>query len=132
MLNKKGFTLIELLCVLVILALITTVASVGIITLSNKSKENLYCTKLELIKSAAKEYGKNHEKELNESSEYYEEYKSLTITVSDLILSGKFTPDSNDQVLNPLDNTSMNDLEIILYLKNNAINVYISNNVCEI
>ena len=130
--NKKGFTLVEILCVIVIMALITTVAVTNIINLNNKSRENLYCAKLEMIKSAAKDYGKNHEKELNESNYDYEGFKSLTITVQDLILSGKISPDKDDYLVNPLDNTNMNELEIVLYLKNNNINVFIDNNVCEI
>ena len=63
--NKKGFTLIELLCVIAILAVVTTIASASIVNLSNASKDNLYCAKLEMIKSAAKNYAVGYEYELN-------------------------------------------------------------------
>ena len=129
--NKKGFTLMELLCVIALLAIITTIASVSVINLANKSKENLYCAKLELISSAAKTYAVGYEYELNNSTTYYDGYKSLTITVNDLVTSGTLSPDKDDTVLNPLDNTSLNDLVIILYLKNNQVYVAIEdNNVC--
>ena len=138
--NKKGFTLIELLCVIALLALITTIASVGIMTLSKKSKENLYCAKISLIKSSAKEYALKLEKELNESTNLFEGHKSLSIKVQDLVSSGKLQADKDEIVLNPLDNTSMNDIEfhvfilpflIIIYLNNNQIDAYIeNNNIC--
>lgn len=128
--NKKGFTLIELLCVIALLAIVTTIASASVINLSNKSKENLYCAKLEMIESAAKSYAVGYEYELNKSNNYYNGYKSLTITIDDLIKSGNLSPDKNDEVINPINNESLNDLKIILYLKNNQVYVDIDNNVC--
>ncbi len=129
--NKKGFTLIEILCVVALLAVITTIASASVINLSNASKENLYCAKLELIESAAKTYSASLIYELNQSTTYYEGYKSITITINDLIKSGNLSPDKDDSVLSPLNNEVMNDLEIILYLKNNQVYVAIDdNNVC--
>lgn len=130
--NKKGFTLVELLSVIVILALISVMATAGIITLSNKSKENMYCAKLEMISSVARDYAVKYEYELNRSSELFNGYKSLKIKVSDLINNGKLETDKDNTVINPLDDSSLNEKEIILYLKNNRINAYIdSNNICE-
>lgn len=130
--NKKGFTLVELLSVIVILALISVMATTGIITLSNKSKENMYCAKLEMISSVARDYAVKYEYELNHSSELFNGYKSLKIKVSDLINNGKLETDKDNTVINPLDDSSLNEKEIILYLKNNRINAYIdSNNICE-
>ena len=128
--NKKGFTLIELLCVIAILAVVTCIASISVINLSNSSKENLYCAKLELIESAAKTYAASYEYELNQSNTYYEGYKSLNITVNDLVVSGNLSPDRGDIVINPMNNEAINNLEIILYLKNNQVYVHIDNNVC--
>lgn len=128
--NKKGFTLIELLCVIAILAVVTTIASASVVNLSNKSKNNLYCAKLEMIESAAKGYAINHEYELNQSASLYEGYKSLKITVNDLVENGNLSPDKEDTVLNPKDNSSLNNLELILYLKNNQVYVAIDNNIC--
>lgn len=130
--NKKGFTLIELLCVIAILAVITTIASASVINLSNSSKENLYCAKLELIESAAKSYASGYIYELSQSNSYYDGYKSLTITVNDLVESGALSPDKDDTVLSPINNEAMNNISVILYLKNNQVYVHVddANNVC--
>ena len=131
MISKKGFTLVEILCVITILALITTIATTSLVKLSRESKNNLYCAKIELIKSAAKTYAQNYEKELNNSEELYENHKSMTITVEDLINKGLITPDKNNDVLSPIDDSSLNKKEIIIYLDNNQINVYIdTDNIC--
>ena len=69
--------------------------------------------------------------ELNESTTYYDGYKSLIITVDDLVKKGNLSPDKGDTVLNPINNESLNQLEIILYLKNNQVYVYMDdNNIC--
>lgn len=129
--NKKGFTLTEILCVIVILGLITTMVTTNVLSMTKKSNENMYCAKLEMIKSKAIEYGKIYEKELNKSTELFEGYKSMTIKVQDLIDAGKVTGDKEDSVLNPINKETLNEEKIILYLKNNQINAYINdNNVC--
>ena len=129
--NKKGFTLIELLCVIAILAVVTTIASASIVNLSNASKDNLYCAKLEMIKSAAKNYAVGYEYELNNSTTYFDGYKSLTITVNDLVEKGNISPDKDNTVLNPKNNKSLNNEKIILYLKNNQVYVYMNDfNIC--
>lgn len=129
--NKKGFTLIELLCVIVILAIVTTMATSSAINISKKSKENLYCTKLNMIESLAKTYALKYEKELNLSSEYFLGHKSLTIKVNDLVTSGLLEADKDKNVINPLNDSNLNDEKIIIYLENNNINVYMnSNNIC--
>lgn len=129
--NKKGFTLVEMLAVITILALVSTIAASSAVSITRQSKENLYCTKLSLIKSMAREYAINYEKELNNSTDYFDGNKSIRIKVSDLIKSGKISPDKGESVLSPLDNSVLDDLEIILYLKNNQINAYIpESNIC--
>lgn len=128
--NKKGFTLIELLCVIVLLAIITVIASTGVVNLAKSSKNNLYCAKVKMIESLARDYSAKLEKELNQSAEYYEGYKSIKITVNDLVLAGKLEADNDDEVISPIDNTKMNDLEIIIYLKNNQIYAVLPENIC--
>ena len=112
MLKKKGFTLVELLCVIALLAVVTSIATSGILKFSIKSKENLYCAKIELIKTAAKSYARNYEKEINNSSQTYENHPSITITINDLVKKGFLSPDKDNQVLNPIDNSSLNNKEI--------------------
>lgn len=129
--NKKGFTLTELLCVIVILGLITTMVTTNVLSMSKKSNENMYCAKLEMLKSRAIEYASIYEKELNASTTLFEGYKSITINVQDLVDAGKFEADKKGMVINPINGESMNEEKIILYLKNNQIIVYINdNNVC--
>lgn len=127
--NKKGFTLVELLSVIVILAVLAVIASSSVIKLTKNGKDSLFCTKLTIIESAAKDYGALHELELNNSTTYYQEYKSIKIKIGDLIDNG-IEADKNGIVLNPIDNSSMNDMEVIIYLKNNNIYAYIDNNIC--
>lgn len=129
--NKKGFTLIELLCVIALLAIISVVATASIINLSNKSKDNLYCAKIEMIESEAERFGVKYELELNNSEKLYNGYKSIKIKIQDLVDAGKLETDKKDNVINPKDNSIMNDLDIILYLKNNQVKAEIPNNICE-
>ena len=129
--NKKGFTLIEILCVIVIIGILSVIATISIVNLSSKSKDNLYCAKIELIENIAESYGIKYELELNNSNELYNGYKSLKIKVNTLVMAGKLEPDKGNDVINPKDNTVMNDIDIILYLKNNQIKAEIPNNICE-
>lgn len=129
--NKKGFTLIEILCVIVLIGILSVIATVSIVNLSSKSKNNLYCAKIELIENIAESYGIKYELELNNSNELYNGYKSLKIKVNTLVDAGKLEPDKGNDVINPKDNTVMNDIDIILYLKNNQIKAEIPNNICE-
>lgn len=129
--NKKGFTLIEILCVIVLIGILSVIATISIVNLSSKSKDNLYCAKIELIENIAESYGIKYELELNNSNELYNGYKSLKIKVNTLVEAGKLEPDKKNDVINPKDNTVMNDIDIILYLKNNQIKAEIPNNICE-
>lgn len=57
--KKRGFTLVEILATIVILATLVLIGSVSIIAVSKKTKEKMFCTKVETILSAAKEYGED-------------------------------------------------------------------------
>ncbi len=111
---KKGFTLIELLAVIVILALLATIAVPSAINISNDIKKDLYCEKVNMLLTDAKRWGDEHLSTL-ESSCY-------TIkTVQDLVESG-ITKKENDTpgeyIINPYTNESMDNNEIGLYIKN--------------
>lgn len=129
--NKKGFTLIEILCVIIILAIVTVIVSINVFKSSDNTNTELYCSKIKMIESFASEYGIKYELELNNSNELYHGLKSLKIKVQDLVDSGKLKPDKESDVINPIDNSKINDLEIVLYLKNNQIYAEIPNNICE-
>ncbi len=127
---KKGFSLIEMLCVIVLLSVLTSYTAGSVVKLSRHTKEKLYCTKLDLLAMASKEYGLKYEQELQNSKIYYENKQSLNITVNDLITTGFLNPDDDNSVLNPLNNTSMNNLPITIYLENGNIKTHIANNIC--
>ena len=57
--NNKGFTLVELLGVVVLLAVITTIAVPSIMSISHNIKEKMLETKLDLILEDAKLYGQD-------------------------------------------------------------------------
>lgn len=129
--NKRGFTLVELLCVIVIIALVTTIATTKVFPYILNGNEKTFCAKLEMIKSQALNYASKYEQELNESTEYFEGNKSIKIKINDLVLNKIIEADRNGLVIDPRNNATMNDLDVIFYLKNNRIYVYIdTNNVC--
>lgn len=84
--NKKGFTLIEIMAVIIILAIIAVIV-VPLVTGSIKdSKDKLYETQLENIKSAAKSYMINLDldDEQNKISVTIEELKKLGLLDKDI------------------------------------------------
>jgi len=129
--NKKGFTLIEILCVIVLISVLAVMVSTNLFKSSSNNNKKLYCAKLKMLEEYASEYGLKYELELDNSKELYNGYKSLKIKVNDLVLAKKLEPDKDGDVINPIDNSKMNDMEIVLYLKNNQIKAEIPNNICE-
>lgn len=57
--NKKGFTLVELLAVLIILGILTTIATTTIINQVKESKNKLNEAQINIIKNASIEYAEN-------------------------------------------------------------------------
>lgn len=131
MVKKKGFTLIEILCVIVLLAVITIIVSSNVLKITDNGNKEVYCLKLKMLEDLASDYAKKYERELNNSNEEYNGYKSITITVNDLIKAGLVETNKDGKLENPLDNSSLNATKIIIYLKNNQIKAHIdSNNIC--
>ena len=128
--KNKGFTLIELLAVIVILALLITIAVPSVIALTKRIKQNMYCTKVQNIETAAKIYG-NDNLDLFEQMPNGEE--SLTITVSTLIDNNVFKKESEKKedrdkcsangtcVLDPRNNSGMDRAHIILTKKDKKL-----------
>ena len=67
--NRKGFTLVELLAVVIILALLTLLASTSVTKLVKDSKEDLSSAQIKLIKSAAEMWGADNLDKLPNSGE---------------------------------------------------------------
>ena len=55
--NKKGFTLVELLATIIILGLLTLLASTSVTKVLKESKGDLYKTQIKLVESAAEAWG---------------------------------------------------------------------------
>ena len=85
--DRKGFTLVELLAVIVLMAVLITVAVPGITRIGRSLKVQSYCSKIKIIESAALEY----------ANDYYAD-KEVTNT-------------------NSIDNVSLMDLINMGYLK---------------
>ena len=98
--DKNGFTLIELLGVIVILAIIMTIAIPSATGISNKIKENMYCEKIDFIEEAAKTYGSDIIDSLTSTG--------IDITVKQLVEKGylKKDQDSDPLIVDPRDQTS--------------------------
>ena len=123
--KKNGFTLVELLAVIVIMALLLTVAVPAVIGVSTRIRANMYCTKVEDIESAAKIYGENYKDLIEEKSD-----KKLTITVYNLIENNLYKKEDKDCdknasntncVLDPRNSNPMDKQEIELSIKDKRI-----------
>lgn len=133
--NNKGFTLVELLAVIVILAILITIASTSTIGISNKIKKDMYCKKIDAIETAAKLYGESRKDSFStepgytygnsDSTETLQNLPSETIRVKDLIESGDLKKDNNSEpfIVDPRNNEGMDDLSLIVYVKYNRIYV---------
>lgn len=120
--KKNGFTLVELLAVIVVLALLLTIAVPGIQKMSYKIQNNMFCTKVEDIIKAAQLYGDDN----------YDAIKAKpgqkdVIKISELVKHNYLKKDDNDEkdesmyVVDSRDDTSMMNEEITLYIKNNRV-----------
>ncbi len=131
--NKNGFTLVELLAVIVILALLISVAVPSTISISNKLKENMFCKKIDSIETAAKLYGEDRKESFTST---YEGNRSRTITVKDLIDSNDLKKDNSEApyIIDPRNNEGMDAISIIIYEKYNRIYVHFNdeiNSICD-
>ena len=68
--NRKGFTLVELLAVIVLMAVLITVAVPGITRIGRSLKVQSFCSKIKIIESAALEYANDYyaDKEINNTN----------------------------------------------------------------
>ena len=122
--KKNGFTLVELLAVIVIMAILLTVAVPAVIGISNSIKKNMFCSKVENIEAAAKNYAADY-------IDYFDDHPDgLTITVGDLIDTTALKKESNDCVVNstnkpcvkdPRDNSSLDNESIKLTKKDKRV-----------
>ena len=110
---KKGFTLIEVLASIVILSVIIAIAIPAVIAITNRSKTNMYCSKLGIIEKSAISYGTEKLATLNDE----------IITVQTLIDTKYIKVDDliNNKLQDPRDRSEMNALKIRVYVNNNRV-----------
>ena len=130
--KKKGFTLIEIIAVIAVIAMLTTIAVPSVINVSNKVKEEMYCSKVVDIIEAAKLYEKDYQDEIDGGY--------VTISVHDLVeynyLKKEDKSCTNDCVKDPRNNSSMDDIQILLAQSGKKYGLKIldddSSNICKI
>lgn len=118
---KRGFTLIELLAVIVILGLLAAITIPSIIKFSDKSKQNLYCDKLDIVEKAAEQYGDTIS--LTSFCEIEDAiYPCETVSI-DTLLTNNFlvADDDENNIVDPRTKISMNNTKMIIYEKNNRV-----------
>lgn len=125
-LNNKGFTLVELLGVIVLLAIVITIAVPSIQGITKKVKQNMLETKMKLILEEAKMYGQDH------MADIIEDQKTLggcvIIDVSYLVNAGYLAADeegegvSGKYIVNPAKSGEYLDRKtIFIKVKNRRI-----------
>jgi len=123
--NNQGFTLVELLAVIVLLAVIATIATPSIMGISRKIKAEMLTTKIDLILEDAKLYGQDHMSNIASKTTKFKGYTCLNTSIGELRESGYLSSDKSDEeagcIVNPVDNTCLDEYKIILYIKNKRI-----------
>ena len=112
---KRGFTLIELLGVIIVLGLIVAIVTPVIGSVITNSKEKAYTNQINIIETAAKEWGAEN---INELPEIDSDIVKV-IELSQLINSGKL---QNTKIINPKTKQEMTGCVKVTY--NNEYNQY--------
>lgn|SRR5574344_424325 len=120
MLNKKGFTLVELLAVIVIMALLISIAVPNVISISQKMKVKMYCEKVKLIESDAKLYGQDNIDSVTDGT-------ITTVSVSDLIKNNYLKKDDSKCVIGDSSNPCVKDSRDNSMMDNDQISLSIVN-----
>ena len=113
---KKGFTLAEVIVVIVLISILIVIAIPSIIAIRNRINQRLLESKKETILFAAELYGQDNPQLFNPDE--------FVITIGELVEAGYIENDvdSNDKncsdsygcVINPVDNTSLNQTKILV------------------
>ncbi len=126
--NNKGFTLIELLVVFVIIAIVGSIAVIGISAIRNNINENSFESKLEVILEGAKRYGEDNINSItNICSSLVDGDYCLDITIIDLLnhdsnyLTSDEVCDNSVCIINDVTKENINNNIITIYVKNNRV-----------
>lgn len=122
MINKKGFTLVEILVVIALIAVISIITIPSINLINKNINIRVYESKRDLFLIAAKKYGKEHD------SLFVTDTTIVTVTLDTLLKENYIKADEEEQddciytygcIINPIDKTNINNLEIQIVKKNN-------------
>ncbi len=149
--NNKGFTLVELLAVIVVLALLVSIAVPSTVSISNRLKKKMYCSKIDSIETAAALYGEDAKESFTGKYTYIgpdstdasktvtlSNLPSQTMQVKDLVEKGylKKDQDTMPYIVDPRDKVSedLYNMSFTVYVKYNRIYVHFTGDpvsVCE-
>ncbi len=128
--KRNAFTIIEILAVIVIMSIIMTIAVPAVLKSTDRSKERLYCSKLEVVEKSAERYADDNFL-INLCEIDGEEYGCESITIQNLINENYIDADGLDGAfIDPRDQSSINTMEILVYSKNNRSYAYINEQAC--
>ena len=113
--NKKGFTLMELLAVIIILGIISTIGLVSVASVRRKANDGMFRDKLDFVIAGAKNWGEENKNIVYNSNSTIEE------TVGELIAGGFIESDDNNQIIYDNDKTSINELEVKIFINYNRV-----------
>lgn len=136
--NNKGFTIIELLAVIVLIVVVSSIATTGVLAIRNLINESLLSTKIDVLESSAVLWGQDNMVLLVKSSTpttgNYETYSdssygyAAVMTVNDLsdyISMGDNCYEDDGStvacVQNNLTGLNMKDDKLYIYIKNNRV-----------
>lgn len=115
--NNKGFTLIELLAVITLIGIVIGIAIPSVSFINKSIKDKMLESKKDFIIDAAIIYGEDNEEEIMDSNKTYNNFACISIYVKDLI-PDYLDKDDEVGIINPIDNTYLDDKEIIIYHDN--------------
>lgn len=126
--KKNGFTLIELLAVIVILSIIISMSTFGVMRIRNNSLKKLLDTKINELEASAILYGQENQSSLGGACtvDGVESNFCKVITVKELIdsdyyKSNEVNSSNKKDLINNVTNKSMLCDEIQIYKKNNRV-----------
>lgn len=126
--KKNGFTLIELLAVIVILSIIISMSTFGVMRIRNNSLKKLLDTKINELEASAILYGQENQSSLGGvcTVDGVESKFCKVITVKELIdsdyyKSNEVNSSNKKDLINNVTNKSMLCDEIQIYKKNNRV-----------